>query len=156
MNKFLSKEVLLAINHFSLKLSGEEAEIGFDNERDLNFLLNFVKSSNVSDHFKISLAYCCSIIILHPFKNGNHRTSILSAEYYLVINGFEFIGDDEKDKELEKWRVEYEKNNDLYREFFRITCIEDFKNKSKEIVKIMNSDYGKKVESWLRDNYKKI
>jgi len=38
-------------------------------------------------------------------------------------------------KKIQKWHIEFEKKNDLEREFFRIACIKDRKIKSKEIQK---------------------
>ena len=54
----------------------------------------------------------------------------------------------------EKWRINYEKKHDLEREFFRIINIEDDEKRKDEIEKIMNSEYRRAIEKWLRENYK--
>jgi hypothetical protein len=41
--------------------------------------------------------------------------------------------------------LKYEEENDLEREFFRITNIENAKKQTDEIVKMMNSRYGKET-----------
>ena len=51
--------------------------------------------------------------------------------------------------------MKYEKENDLEREFFKITNIENSKGRTEEIKKIMNSQYGKETLKWLKNNYKK-
>ena len=43
--------------------------------------------------------------------------------------------------------------NELEREFFRITCIEEEKKRSTGILKIMNSHYEKYIEKWLHKNF---
>ena len=142
-------------DEIALKLTDESETIGFENPEDLDFLIYFIEKNFENDHFKTALAYCTSIIFLHPFKNGNHRTSILTAEHFLLKNNFNAYTNDKKDIELEEWRIKYEKNNDLERDFFRVACIEDNNLKETEIVKIMNSEYGKTIEKWLKNNYKK-
>jgi death-on-curing family protein len=114
--------------------------------------LNF-SSKNFNDIYEISLAYCISLIVLHPFKNGNHRTSLLATEHFLLKNNYKFIGNEYTDLKIQKWRIEFEKENDLEREFFRIACIEDSKMKSEEIKNIMKTEYGKNIEKWLKDNF---
>jgi death-on-curing family protein len=74
--------------------------------------LNF-SSKNFNDIYEISLAYCISLIVLHPFKNGNHRTSLLAAEHFLLKNNYKFIGNEYTDLKIQKWRIEFEKENDL-------------------------------------------
>ena len=155
MIDFLTDEEIKFINEYSLKITNEEKNYNLDNANDLNFLMNFVEEE-FKDPYKISLAYCVSIIVLHPFRNGNHRTSILSAEHFLLKNNYESFTNDKKDTELEKWRIDYESKYDLEREFFRITCIEDDEKRKEEIKKIIDSEYGKYIEKWLRDNYKKV
>lgn len=152
---FLTEEEINFINKYSLKITNEEKNHNLDNANDLKFLMKFVEEE-FEDPYKISLAYCVSIIVLHPFRNGNHRTSILSAEYFLLKNNRESFANDKKDKELEKWRIDYENKYELERKFFRITCIEDNEKRKEEIGKIIDLKYGRYIEKWLRDNYKKV
>ena len=74
----------------------------------------------MGDFYRASLGYCISLIVHHAFKNGNHRTSILSAELFLLKNNFISLTTDEKDIELYKKRVKMEKKDDLtlIRKFF--------------------------------------
>ncbi len=153
MINFLTEEEIKFIDRYSLELTKEEDKYNLDTASDLRFLMKFVEDE-FTETYKISLAYCVSIIVLHPFKNGNHRTSILSAEHFLIKNGYKSFTNDEKDKELEKWRIDYEERHELEREFFRITCVENNETRKKEIIRVINSIYGKYIERWLRDNYK--
>ncbi len=104
---------------------------------------------------KKALGYCISIIVLHPFKNGNHRTSLLSAERFLLKNNYCLLSSNKEKIEFEEWRLKYEEENDLEREFFQITNIENIKKKTDEIMKMMNSSYGKKTLLWFKTNYTK-
>lgn len=151
---FVTEEEIIYINEISLRLTNEEDKIGFDNPNDLNLLINFVKNEFKDNQYKTALAYCISLIVLHIFKNGNHRTSILTAEHFLLKNNLKSHTNDKKDTDLEKWRLKFEEDHDLEREFFTITCIECENEKVKEIKRIMNSEYGKTIEKWLRNNYK--
>ena len=99
------------------------------------------------------MAYCISLIVLHPFKNGNHRTSLVVAEHFLLKNNFCSIDTDEKDLKMQKWRIGFEKKHNLEKEFFRIACIEDEEKKSEEIKRIMKSEYGITIEKWLKENF---
>lgn len=110
-------------------------------------------SENFDDIYKTSLAYCISLIVLHPFKNGNHRTSLLSAERFLLKNNYRFVGTQESDLRLQKWRIDIEEKNELEREFFRIACIENQKKRTEEIKNIMKSEYGKNIEKWLKESF---
>ncbi len=152
MVNYLYEEEIIEINRLCLETSNENEEFNILNQDDINFILNF-SSKNFDDIYEISLAYCISIIVLHPFKNGNHRTSLLAAEHFLLKNKCEFVGNEDNDLKIQKWRIEFEKENDLEREFFRIACIEDCKKKSEEIKNIMKTEYGKNIEKWLKDNF---
>ncbi len=152
MVEYLNEEEIIEINRLCLELSEEIEEFIIIQPDDVNYILKFT-SYNFDDIYKLSLAYCISLIVLHPFKNGNHRTSLIAAEHFLLKNNFRSISTDEKDLKIQKWRIEYEEKNDLEKEFFRITCIEDENKKSNEIKKVMKSEYGITIEKWFRDNF---
>jgi len=122
---------------------------------DIYFALEFVEKDIKEDNYKKALGYCISLIILHPFKEGNHRTSLYSAIIFLILNNNISKPSVESVKDIQEWRTkEIDKDNyALKREFFRITCIEDNDDlRKQEILKIMNSNYGKTIEKWLREN----
>ncbi|MBU1855119.1 MAG: type II toxin-antitoxin system death-on-curing family toxin [Nanoarchaeota archaeon] len=152
MVEYLYVEEIIEINKLCLELSNENEEFILLQPDDLEFVLNF-SSENFADIYDISLAYCISLIVLHLFKNGNHRTSLIAAEHFLLKNNYQYIGSEESDLKIQKWRIHFENKNDLEREFFRITCIEDLKKKSEEIKNIMRSKYGKTIEKWLKENF---
>lgn len=154
MTIYLSEEEIIVTNKLSLRTSDEEEEFQVQRLDDIRFILRFVEERFNEDYYEIALAYCISIIIMHPFKNGNHRTSIICSEHFLLKNNFNSFTTDEKDIELEKWRLDYEKKHDLERCFSTITCIEDEDRKKDEIEKVMNSKYGLRIEKWLKENYK--
>lgn len=106
-----------------------------------------------NDVLQKALAYCVSIIVLHPFQNGNHRTSLECANQFLLMNDFDHKADYTKMIELEKWRMNYEEKNELERKFFSITCIEDNKKKKNEIEKVMNSEYSLTIKGWMEKYY---
>ena len=152
MIDYLYKEEIIEINRLCLETSNENEEFTILQPDDINFILDFA-SDNFENIYEISLAYCISLIVLHPFKNGNHRTSLIATEHFLLKNNIQFIGNEESDLEIQKWRIEFEEKNNLEREFFRITCIEDNEKKSEEIKNVMKSEYGKYIEKWLKENF---
>lgn len=154
MVHLLSKEEIIFINKVSLRITNEENNFHLHKSGDLQFLIDFAKSEFKNDFYKTALRYCISIIVLHPFKNGNHRTSILAAEHFLLKNNFQSLTTDEEDTWLEKWRINYEEKHELERKFFGITCLEDNQERKKQIKKIMKSEYGQTIENWFKKNYK--
>jgi len=152
MIDYLYEEEIIEINRLCLETSNENEEFIILQQDDINFILDFA-SENFEDIYEISLAYCISIIVLHPFKNGNHRTSLITSEHFLLKNNYQYDGNEESDLKIQKWRIEFEEKNDLEREFFRIACIENYKTRLEEIKNIMKSEYGKYIEKWLKENF---
>jgi len=155
MISHLSLEEIIEINKLVLEETNEIHKFLLERTDDLQFILMFIENNFDKDLYKKSAAYCVALIVLHPFKNGNHRTSLIAAERFLLKNNFQDLSSDEEDLELQKWRIDYEQKHDLEREFFRITCIENTKERTKEIIKIMNFEYGKHIEKWLKNNFSK-
>jgi len=153
MIEYLSEEEIIEINRLCLDISEEFEEFVVIQIDDIRFILKFVSENFDNDVYKKALAYCISLIVLHPFKNGNHRTSLIAAEHFLLKNNYLSKDTDEKDLKMQKWRIEYETKYNLEKEFFQITCIEDQKNKSEGIKKIMNSEYGITIEKWFNNNF---
>ena len=69
---------------------------------DIRFLINLVKKEFRDDYLQKALGYCISIIVLHPFKNGNHRTSLLSAERFLLKNNYNLLSSNKEKIEFEE------------------------------------------------------
>ena len=155
MINYLSEEEIIELNKYSLYATGEDNEFHVMQPDDVRFLINLVKKNFGDDFLQKALGYCISIIVLHPFKNGNHRTSLLSAERFLLKNNYNLLSSNKEKIEFEEWRLKYEEENDLDREFFRITNIENAKKKTDEIMKMMNSRYGKETLIWFKNNYMK-
>ena len=155
MITYLSEDEIIELNKYSLYATGEDNEFHVMQPDDIRFLINLVKKNFGDDLLKKALGYCISIIVLHPFKNGNHRTSLLSAERFLLKNNYCLLSSNKEKIEFEEWRLKYEEENDLEREFFQITNIENIKKKTDEIMKMMNSSYGKKTLLWFKTNYTK-
>ena len=152
MIDYLSEEEIVEINRIVLEISNEYNQYVYDRPDYVRSILNFVVERFGEDLYKKALAYCIGLIVTHPFRNGNHRVSIISAELFLLKNNFSSFTNDERDKELYKWRIELEHKDDytLQRQFFSIECDGD------GIEKIMNSKYGIGIECWLKNNYKQI
>ncbi len=153
MIQYLSEEEITEINKLSLTITKERNNFHVIQPDDLRFAILFTKRNFGGNLIKKALAYCITIIIFHPFKNGNHRTSLLTAEEFLLKNGYYSFTTDQKDLELQKWRINYEQQHDLEREFFRITNIEDKIGRARELKIMMKSEYGKNIEKWLKENF---
>jgi len=154
MIEYLSEEEVEKINELSL-INGEQ----FNNNRpdDVRSALNFVQENFEEDIYKKATAYCVTLIILHAFQQGNHRTSIHCAQFFLEKNNFTDYSTNKSFNDLQEWRVEqeYKNNEDLIRGFYRITSIEDNEERALEVLNIIKSEYGLKIEEWLKNNYKK-
>lgn len=151
----LTFDIIKQIHDKSL---GDDEDKRCERPGDIQFSIDFVKECIENDLYKQALGYCISLIILHPFKDGNHRTSLYSAIIFLILNDKIDEPSVESVKNIQLWRTnEIDKNdNELKREFFRITCIEYNDDLRKnDILKIMNSNYGKTIEKWLGTNCKK-
>ena len=147
---YLLEEEIRGINRFSLELTEEGEKFQVVQPYDVRFSLRFVSSRFGKDLYRKALGYCVSLIVLHPFRNGNHRTSLLCAERFLQKNLYRSLATDRERIQLEKWRLHYEEKYELHREFFRITNIENDKERENEIEKLMSSPYGVKIEQWLK------
>lgn len=149
MVNFITEEEIVEINRKVLEISDELDDFQYRHPNYIRFTLKFVEDLFEGDYHKAALAYCISVIVHHAFKNGNHRTSMISAEVFLNKNNFKSLTTDKKDIELYKKRVEMEEKDDLtlIRKFFN--SIED----PDKIIEIMESEYGQMIEKWLRDNY---
>ena len=154
MIKYLGEKDIVEINRKTLELHDEKGEFHLMMPDDLSFCIDFVKKHADADIYNKALAYCVSIIVLHPFKNANHRTSLYSAERFLIQNGYEFIGNVESHKELQKWRIEFEYEHELERRFAQITFRDNIQQFIIEIKNLMTEEYSIKILNWLKGNYK--
>lgn len=152
MVNYVSEEEIELINELVLKISGEQDEFEVRQPDDVWFIIDFVIERFGSDLYRKALAYCVGIIVTHPFKNGNHRASMICAEHFLSKNNFSSFTTDEKDKELYRWRIDLEKRDDesLIRRFFSITNIENDEERKDGIEIIMDSEYGLGIDKWLK------
>jgi prophage maintenance system killer protein len=146
---YLSEDEICEINKFSLELTGEAEKFQVIQPDDIRFTIRFVSKNLKGNIYRKALGFCISLIVLHPFKNGNHRTSLLSAERFLQKNHCQSKATDSDRIHLEKWRLQYEEDHELHQEFFRITNIENETQKRSEIEKMMRSLYGITIEKWL-------
>jgi prophage maintenance system killer protein len=146
----LLEEEIREINRFSLELTGEGDNFQVVQPDDVRFVIRFVSEQFGKNLYRKALGYCVSLIVLHPFKNGNHRTSLLSAELFLQKNNHQSKATDVDRIHLEKWRLQYEENHELHRTFFSITNIENALERENEIEKLMKSTYGRTIEQWLK------
>ena len=153
MVKYLLEMDIVDINRKTLEFHNKPEDFHLMMPGDLDFCIQFVRDHSGDDHSK-SLAYCISIILFHPFHDANHRTSLYSAERFLIINGYQFTGTVQGHKELQKWRIEHEEEHELERRFAQITFTENKEYIISEINKIMKEEYGCTILSWLQDNYR--
>jgi prophage maintenance system killer protein len=155
MIHYLDENVIIFINKKSLELTDEGDRHHILHYGDLHLVVDFVMKRFDDDIKQKALAYCVSLIVLHPFQDGNHRTSVESAHQFLLMNDFQFTADYKKMIELEKWRMKYEKQHELERTFFTITCIENKAEKKNKIEQVMQSEYGITIKKWLDAHYQK-
>lgn len=151
MVHFLTEEEIIEIAYMVLKISNELDQFEYRRPDYIKFTLIFAENFIPDKLYEMALAYCISIIVHHPFRNGNHRISMISAEHFLLKNGFEPFTTDEKDIELYRKRIELEKKDDF-------TLTRMFFNSVKDPIKIsnlMHSEYGLLIDNWLKENYKK-
>jgi death on curing protein len=88
---FLSLDEILAIHHDQIERYG-----GSHGIRDLDLLMSalsrpqatFAGSDLYPDLFSKASALIHSLILNHPFVDGNKRTAIVSTARFLFINGF--------------------------------------------------------------------
>lgn len=154
MIKYLTWEYLEEVNKLVLKYAGKGEIFSYDCILSIPAVCSFVENNFGNDIFKKALAYCVSLIVLHPFGEGNHRTSMVAAEEFLIRNGYYSNATNRERKELLNWRLKYGKDNDLEKEFFRISNMENINQRNNEIIKVMNSEYGLRIENWLKKRYK--
>ena len=147
---YLLEEEIREINRFSLELTGEGDDFQVVQPDDVRFVIRFVSERFGKDLYRKALGYCVALIVLHPLKNGNHRTSLLRAERFLQKNDYQSLATDDKRIQLEKWRLHYEEKHESHREFFRIANRENNQERRNEIEKLMMSPYGVKIEQWLK------
>ena len=152
---YLLKEEIIEINRLALESQGELEDFYLRSHDDLLFAIQYVEKQNTDDYYTPALCYCLSLIVLHPFENGNHRTSLYCAERFLIKNGFSFKGNPKIHLNLQKWRIEYEEENEMEREFFRITSLDNDIKRTSEINNLIDSLYGKTIRDWLEKYYLK-
>ena len=150
---YLEKMDIVEINRKTLELHKEIEDFHLMMPADLEFCVAFAKNTPGEDLYRISLAYCVSLIVLHPFKNGNHRTSLYAAELFLIRNGCEFRGDMDSHKGIQKWRIEHEERLGLEKRFAQVTATDSPKAFAAEINRIMGEEYGLRILNWLRESY---
>lgn len=87
---------------------------------DINKIIN-VKNNKVIDKAINLLCYLCKAQV---FSNGNKRTALIFANYYLALHGGGFISvSDKLDKEYKSKLVDfYESKNDDVKKFLRNKC----------------------------------
>jgi prophage maintenance system killer protein len=152
---YLTKEEIIEINRLALESQGELEDFYLRSNEDLLFAIQYIKNQKTDDYYTVALYYCLSLIVLHPFQNGNHRTSLYCAERFLIKNGYSYKGDPKIHLNLQKWRIEYEEENDMEREFFRITSFDNDNKRISEINNLIDSLYGKTIMEWLVKYYQK-
>ncbi len=153
MINYLDVEEIIVIDEIALELTNESGEFQVKDIIALYQIDTFVKNNFSEDIYKKALWYCVALIVYHPFQEGNHRTSLSVAERFLIINGYQYISTEQERTQLQQIRLEYGEKNNLEQCFFNIVNIEDNVKRHGEIIKIMESGYGKIVENWLRKNY---
>jgi prophage maintenance system killer protein len=154
MIKYLDWEYLEEINKYVLKHADKGEIFGYDNILFIPATCAFVENNFECNIIKKALGYCVALIVLHPFKEGNHRTSLVAAEEFLIINGYRSNVTNKEREELLNWRLRYGDENALEEEFFRISNIENVEERNEEIKQVMKSEYGFKIENWIRKRFK--
>lgn len=152
MTEFLDADDIININSEVL-IQGETHKV--TNYNDLIFITNIIRCNFTNNIFKQATLLCIAIIAHHPFKEGNHRTSLTASITFLNDNNYDYIGTKEDELKLHKWRFEYEEKNHLEQKW--LTMIGDsysHKNAERNLLEFMKSHYSKKIESYLKSFFK--
>jgi death-on-curing family protein len=111
--KYLEVEHILEINEAIYRESLEDDKIEYSGKEDYSIkmvkiekLIDMVPKESLID---IATYYFKNIILLQPFPNANHRTALLSAEYFLEINGktLEYSKDEITNFHQDSFKVQY-------------------------------------------------
>jgi len=152
MTQYLDVNDLISINKSALE--GTEESVGINNINDLYFIKRLVVNNFVDNIFKQATLLCCSIIALHPFKEGNHRTSLSSAIIFLMINGYKYNGTKEEELELYEWRYQYEEKHDLERYWSgMLGSVFEYKLTEQRLLEFMENEYCTEIENYLRNHF---
>ncbi len=98
--KYLEVEHILEINEAIYRESLKDSKIDYSGKNDYTIkkekiekLVEMVPKGSLLD---AATYYLKNIILLQPFPNANHRTALLSVEYFFEINGerLEYSKDD--------------------------------------------------------------
>jgi death-on-curing protein len=93
--RWLDTELILAIHDIQIAEHGGAAGV-----RDLGLLESaLARARNLAAYetptvVEMAAAYAFGIARNHPFTDGNKRTSLVAAELFLDLNGYELIADD--------------------------------------------------------------
>ena len=89
--KYLEVEHILEINEAIYRESLKDDKIEYSGKdlypikkEKIEKLVELVPKGSLID---TAIHYLKNIILLQPFPNANHRTALLSAEYFLELNG---------------------------------------------------------------------
>ncbi len=160
MIEFLTDDDICEINREVLGATRfEQGLYALDYPGYLELIHRYVVS--FKDCYRIATAYAVSLIVFHIFREANHRTSLLSAETFLLNNDLRLRSDpgsmDDERLELHRWRLEHEEENDLEPyHFLRIEHIVDWDRQRSEMDILMDQEYGGTIEQWLRRHYERL
>jgi death-on-curing family protein len=89
--KYLEVEYIIEINEAIYQESIKDDEIEYSGKDEypikLDKIESLIEKAPKESIIDTASYYMKNIILLQPFPNGNHRTAILAAEYFLQING---------------------------------------------------------------------
>ena len=88
---YLEVEHILEINEAIYQESIKDNKIEYSGKDEypikLNKIEKLIEMAPKESIVDIASYYLKNIILLQPFPNANHRTALLTAEYFLQING---------------------------------------------------------------------
>ncbi len=152
MTEYLDVDDIININSKVL-IKGEIHQVV--NYSDLVFISDIVSRNFTNDIFKQATLLCIAVIAHHPFKEGNHRTSLTASITFLHINDFYYFGTNDDELNLHKWRFNYEEKNRLEQKW--LSMIGDsysHENAESNLLEFMENYYAKKIESYLKKFFK--
>ena len=147
--KYLGLEHIIEINEaiYQESIKDDQIEYSGKDEYPIKFdkLEKLIENTPKESIIDTASYYLKSIILLQPFPNANHRTAILTVEYFLQINGnkLEYSKDDITSFHQNSFKVQFkiyktyeeldvkiltEEKNDFY--FYCRKFIEDHLTKS--------------------------
>lgn len=156
---FLEPEELVDLNRRVLERTRFEGDRphGVQEISDVRRISRWSRTHFLKDPFKRATFLCCSLIAHHPFRDGNHRTSLEAAILQLMFEGYFYEGGIDAEKDLYNWRYDYEERENLESHWsYYLGGWDNPKEAEAYMLRFMETEYARRIEDYLRENCRAI